>query len=171
METRQEKDRKEMFEMKRELTTLGDEIQRERISFEEKERNVFIIIIKKQYLEKNVNEVYNKYEISQKERADRLEKFGRSDKKFNQLKTKTNVDLDSSELGLELALQKKVLKNKFLKNALNFLCEEIDELKIITGDLQEYGIEIGDKQLSDKSVSSLNSVVSRSSKRSLKSIK
>lgn len=56
-----------------------------------------------------------------------------------------------SEIGHEIELNNQILKNKFLKNSLTILCNEIPEMRsVLSNNLQEIGIDIPSRQVSEK---------------------
>lgn len=86
-----------------------------------------------------------------KEVGDKEEKWNRSEKKNNQLLSRTNINLENSDVGLEVQLNNENLRNKFLKNAISILCSEIPEMRsVISGSLQEVGVEISSRPNSEK---------------------
>ena len=102
-------------------------------------------------LRRTLQEVNGNLEKVQKEHADKYEKFERSEKKFNQTKTKVGVNIDSNDIGLHIKLNEEVQKNRFLKNAISFLCMEIQEMQTaLDNNLQEIGIEINSRNISEK---------------------
>lgn len=57
----------------------------------------------------------------------------------------------NSDLDYTLKLEEEMQKNKFLKNAIAMLCAEIPEMQsALHNDLQEIGIEINNRSISDK---------------------
>lgn len=86
-----------------------------------------------------------KKEIKEKE-----EKFVRSEKRNNQLLSRSNINMES-DIGYEIKFNNEILRNKFLKNAISILCSEIPEMKsVISGSLQEVGVEIASRPSSEK---------------------
>jgi hypothetical protein len=89
-----------------------------------------------------------------KEVNTKKEQFDRSDKKFSQVVNTFKVDVKNSEIGLELDLNNEMLRHKFLKNSVIILCNEIPEMRtVLSNSLQEVGIEIGSRPVSEKAVS------------------
>ncbi len=85
-----------------------------------------------------------------KEVTDKEEKFNRSDKRNTQVLQRANLNMES-DLGYEIQLNNEILRNKFLKNAITILCSEIPEMKsVISGSLQEVGVEIASRPTSEK---------------------
>jgi hypothetical protein len=85
-----------------------------------------------------------------KEVVDKDEKFNRSEKRNKQVLQRANLNMES-DLGFEIQLNNEILRNKFLKNAITILCSEIPEMKsVISGSLQEVGVEIASRPSSEK---------------------
>lgn len=119
-------------------------------------------------LERNIKEFRTDLEKIRKEVSERQEKFERSQKRNQQVSSKHASTIEKSEIGREIDLNNEILKNKFLKNAINILCNEIPDMKtVLSGSLQEAGIDISSvsRPISEKAVSEV------SSKRSGKSAK
>jgi hypothetical protein len=101
-------------------------------------------------IRKGLQEIASKIEMVKKENHDKSEKLNRSETKYKRVsqgvKVTSNSDLDHS-LKLEEAMQ----KNKFLKNAISMLCSELPEMQsALNNDLQEIGIEINNRSMSEK---------------------
>ena len=89
-----------------------------------------------------------------KEVNTKREQFERSEKKYNQILNTAKVDVKTTEIGLEVDLNNEMLRYKFLKNAVIILCNEIPEMRtVLSNDLQEVGIEIGSRPVSEKAIS------------------
>jgi hypothetical protein len=102
-------------------------------------------------LRRGLQELNGNLEKITKEYNDKREKCDRSDKKLKQTLTKTNVNIDTSDIGLQIRLNEEVQKNRFLKNAISFLCGELPEMQTaLDNNLQEIGIEINSRTLSEK---------------------
>jgi len=86
-----------------------------------------------------------------KEVEDKEEKWDRSEKRNTQLLNRTKINLENSDIGLEVQLNNEILRNKFLKNSISILCSEIPEMRsVISGSLQEVGVEINSRPNSEK---------------------
>jgi hypothetical protein len=87
-------------------------------------------------------------EKGRKEVLKQEQKFERSSKRYKDVSTKTNINLNTN-IGLEIELHKEMLKNQFLRRAVTILCNEIPEMKsALTNNLQEVGIQIASRPLS-----------------------
>ncbi len=95
-----------------------------------------------------------------KEVAEKDEKFGRAERRNKQVQNLVKVDLTTSDLGYEIEMNNQMLRNKFMKNALTILCNEIPEMRsVLSNNLQEVGIDIPSRPVSEKaSVSSRKSI-------------
>ena len=99
----------------------------------------------------NLEDFQISLEKIKKEVGDKEEKWDRSEKRNNQLLNRTNINLDNSDIGLEIQLNNENLRNKFLKNSISILCSEIPEMRsVISGSLQEVGVEIASRPNSEK---------------------
>jgi hypothetical protein len=86
-----------------------------------------------------------------KEYHDKTEKSDRSEKKLKQTLAKVNVNVENSDVGLQINLNEELQKNRFLKNAISFLCGELPEMQTaLDNNLQEIGIEINSRSFSEK---------------------
>ncbi len=91
-----------------------------------------------------------KIEIVKKENNDKKEKHNRSDMKFKNVSKSVKVT-QNSDLDYSLKLEEEMQKNKFLKNAIAMLCAEIPEMhSALHNDLQEIGIEMNNRSISEK---------------------
>jgi len=82
--------------------------------------------------------------------VEKEEKYNRSDKRIKQILQRTNLNMES-DIGHEIQLNNEILRNKFLKNAITILCSEIPEMRsVISGSLQEVGVEIASRPTSEK---------------------
>lgn len=104
--------------------------------------------------------------MKMEEQLKKLEKIKEScslsEKRFAQIKREVGSDLNNSELGLEIKLNNEMLKNKFIKNAISILCNEIDEMKYaFSNELQEF--QIASRPVSEQasSIQSNNSRIGR----------
>jgi hypothetical protein len=102
-------------------------------------------------VKRGLQEVFGNLEKQAKEFADKREKCDRSEKKLKQTMQKVGVNVDTSDIGLQIKLNEEIQKNRFLKNALSFLCGELPEMQIaLDNNLQEIGIEINSRNVSEK---------------------
>ena len=99
----------------------------------------------------NLEDFQISLEKIKKEVGEKEEKWNRSEKRNSQLLNRTNINLENSDIGLEVQLNNENLRNKFLKNAISILCSEIPEMRsVISGSLQEVGVEISSRPNSEK---------------------
>jgi hypothetical protein len=97
-----------------------------------------------------MQEISSKIESVKKENHDKTEKFNRSETKYKNV-SKTIKVTPNSDLDYSLRLEESMQKNKFLKNAIAMLCSEIPEMQnALNNDLQEIGIEINNRSMSEK---------------------
>jgi len=102
-------------------------------------------------LRNNLEDFQISLEKIKKEVGEKEEKWNRSEKRNSQLLNRTNINLENSDIGLEVQLNNENLRNKFLKNAISILCSEIPEMRsVISGSLQEVGVEISSRPNSEK---------------------
>lgn len=111
-----------------------------------------------------IDEFSPQVEKLRKEIDDLQDKFGRADKrKKNSLDKVKRMRTDNTTLDLEINLLEQKTKNQFLMNAVSILCNEIPELKTaITGPLQERGIAIPSRPVSEKPSNKYNKIVTES---------
>lgn len=158
LEQRLDRESKEMWEKKNELEKINSAIEDGTISLKEKESQINILRGNLEDFEINLDKI-------RKEVNKRKEQFDRSENKKNNTVNSAKVDLKNSDIGLEVELNNELLKFKFLKNAVLILCNEIPEMRtVLNSNLQEAGIEIGSRPISEKAPSEM-------SKKSIKSIK
>jgi hypothetical protein len=101
-------------------------------------------------IRKGTQEISSKIEFIKKENNDKKEKYNRSEMKFKNVSKGVKVT-QNSDLDYSLKLEEEMQKNKFLKNAIAMLCSEIPEMQsALHNDLQEIGIEINNRSISDK---------------------
>jgi hypothetical protein len=101
-------------------------------------------------LRSNIEELEVGLEKMKKDVFDKEEKFERSLKRNKQIITQLKVDM-KSDIGLEIELNNQMLRNKFMKNALTILYNEIPEMRsILSNNLQEMGIDIPSRPVSEK---------------------
>ncbi len=105
-------------------------------------------------LRNNLEDFEMNIEKMRKEVNTKSEQFERAKKKSTQTQNNVKVDLKTSELGLEVELNNEMLRYKFLKNAVIILSNEIPEMRtVLSNNLQEVGIEIGSRPISEKAPS------------------
>jgi hypothetical protein len=101
---------------------------------------------------RGLQEIASRLEIVKKENNDKSEKHNRSEIKYKKVSHSVKVT-NNSDLDYSLKLEETLQKNKFLKNAISMLCKEIPEMQsALNNDLQEIGIEINNKSMSDKGI-------------------
>lgn len=101
-------------------------------------------------LKNNLEDFQISLEKIKKEVYDKEEKFVRSERRNSQTLQRVNLNMES-DLGYEIQLNNQILRNKFLKNAITILCSEIPEMRsVISGSLQEVGVEIASRPTSEK---------------------
>ena len=149
LEKKVEKENKEMWDKKKELDNLNMNIKSGQQKIEEKGMQIEVL---KQNIE-NYNSLLSKQEEESKKKKESNE---RSEKKFNKLVKDKNINLENSDIGMEIKLNNEKLKNKFLKNSIAILSSEIDEVKnVFSSELEDFNIP--SRPMSEKS-----SIASRS---------
>ena len=149
LEKKVEKENKEMWDKKKELDNLNMNIKSGQQKIEEKGMQIEVL---KQNIE-NYNSLLSKQEEESKKKKESNE---RSEKKFNKLVKDKNINLDNTDIGMEIKLNNEKLKNKFLKNSIAILSSEIDEVKnVFSSELEDFNIP--SRPMSEKS-----SIASRS---------
>jgi len=149
LEKKVEKENKEMWDKKKELDNLNMNIKSGQQKIEEKGMQIEVL---KQNIE-NYNSLLTKQEEESKKKKESNE---RSEKKFNKLVKDKNINLDDTDIGMEIKLNNEKLKNKFLKNSIAILSSEIDEVKnVFSSELEDFNIP--SRPMSEKS-----SIASRS---------
>lgn len=140
---------KEKFDIMKEFDRENaDYIQNDLLLKEKEDEVIFLTQIK--ILKKNIQEISSKIEITKKENNDKKEKYNRSEMKYKNVSKGVKVT-QNSDLDYTLKLEVEMQKNKFLKNAIAMLCSEIPEMQsALHNDLQEIGIEINNRSISDK---------------------
>lgn len=142
-------DSEKMWKMKRDLTKLKEQIEREKekISENEKVREVLITKIENLKIEENNTRV---------DMEKKKEVFERASKKLEKIRdvavNKKSIQLnESNALYYEIEIVKEQTRNLYLKNAMLALCNESSKLKnILSNSLTEYGITIPSRTLSEK---------------------
>ena len=138
-----------MWDKKKELDNLNMNIKSGQQKIEEKGMQIEVL---KQNIE-NYNSLLSKQEEESKKKKESNE---RSEKKFNKLVKDKNINLENSDIGMEIKLNNEKLKNKFLKNSIAILSSEIDEVKnVFSSELEDFNIP--SRPMSEKS-----SIASRS---------
>ncbi len=113
-------------------------------------------------LKNSIGDYSGMLEMTIREADKQQQKLERADKRLKGMFTKMNTNLNNIPISTEIELNKERLKNKYLKNALSVLCNEIPEMKYaLNNNLQEFGIKIASRPISEKP----------SSENSLKSLK
>ena len=149
LEKKVEKENKEMWDKKKELDNLNMNIKSGQQKIEEKGMQIEVL---RQNIE-NYNSLLTKQEEESKKKKESNE---RSEKKFNKLVKDKNINLENSDIGMEIKLNNEKLKNKFLKNSIAILSSEIDEVKnVFSSELEDFNIP--SRPMSEKS-----SIASRS---------
>ena len=149
LEKKVEKENKEMWDKKKELDNLNMNIKSGQQKIEEKGMQIEVL---RQNIE-NYNSLLTKQEEESKKKKESNE---RSEKKFNKLVKDKNINLDNTDIGMEIKLNNEKLKNKFLKNSIAILSSEIDEVKnVFSSELEDFNIP--SRPMSEKS-----SIASRS---------
>ena len=149
LEKKVEKENKEMWDKKKELDNLNMNIKSGQQKIEEKGMQIEVL---KQNID-NYNSLLSKQEEESKKKKESNE---RSEKKFNKLVKDKNINLDNTDIGMEIKLNNEKLKNKFLKNSIAILSSEIDEVKnVFSSELEDFNIP--SRPMSEKS-----SIASRS---------
>ena len=149
LEKKVEKENKEMWDKKKELDNLNMNIKSGQQKIEEKGMQIEVL---KQNID-NYNSLLTKQEEESKKKKESNE---RSEKKFNKLVKDKNINLDNTDIGMEIKLNNEKLKNKFLKNSIAILSSEIDEVKnVFSSELEDFNIP--SRPMSEKS-----SIASRS---------
>jgi len=93
-------------------------------------------------------------EMTKRDADKQQQKLERADKKLKGILSKMNTNLSNIPISTEIELCKEKLKNKYLKNALAILCDKIPEMKYaLNNNLQEFGINIGSRPISEKASS------------------
>ena len=149
LEKKVEKENKEMWDKKKELDNLNMNIKSGQQKIEEKGMQIEVL---KQNID-NYNSLLTKQEEESKKKKESNE---RSEKKFNKLVKDKNINLDNTDIGMEIKLNNEKLKNKFLKHSIAILSSEIDEVKnVFSSELEDFNIP--SRPMSEKS-----SIASRS---------
>ena len=109
-------------------------------------------------LRNNMDEFETNLERMRKEVAEKEEKWDRSERRNKQIQNSLKFNLKNSDAGLEVEMNNEMLRNKFLKNALTILCNEIPEMRsVLSNNLQEVGIDIPSRPVSEKAISETTS--------------
>jgi hypothetical protein len=102
-------------------------------------------------LKNSIGDYSGMIEMTKREADKQQQKLDRADKRLKTLLSKMNANLNNIPISTEIELNKEQLKNKYLKNAISILCNEIPEMKYaLNNNLQEFGIKIASRPISEK---------------------
>lgn len=134
LNTRVEKENKEMWEKKKELDNLNVTVQSAQQKIDEKMMQIDVLR----------HNIENYQSLWQKQQQDSKKKFDvnkRSEDRFKKLVKDNKINLEDTDIGYEIKLNNEKLKNQFLKNSISILSAEIDEVKnIFSGEMQDFNI-------------------------------
>lgn len=142
LEEKVERENKEMWEKKKELENLNNSIQSGQQKIEEKTIQINVL---KQNIDNYQGFLGKQLEDSKKKK----ESSERAQKRFDKIVKEKKINLESSDIGAEIALNNEKLKNKFLKNSIVILSSELDDVKnVFSNELQDF--QIPSRPLSEK---------------------
>ena len=117
---------KENFEMTLQKKELDNLINTLKLNQEKIDNKNYEVEFFKQQINK-YNQLMGKQVEEEKKKK---EVFERSEKKYNKILKDSKVNLEYSEIGLEIEVNNEKLKNQFLKNTISYLSSDIPELKL-----------------------------------------
>lgn len=150
LEGRVEQENKTMWALQKEYEQL--EKSRENGLQQTQEKNQTI-----QLYTQKIKQYQDWYDKQVQESKKKKESSDRAELKFTKLIRDKGVNVENSQIGNEIALNNEKLKNKYLKNSIAILSNEIQEVKDIFSNLLQ------DNKIPSRPISKMSSVHSQSS--------